>query len=89
MYVVVVMLTLMLMVMVMAMVIVMVTMRVQVDAVYTNAKICGALASNYPSPTVCLRFDFYHTRTTTRTLGKALTVSTSISVLEVLQEKSS
>jgi len=28
----------------------------EVDAVYTNAKICGALASNYPSPTVCLRF---------------------------------
>ena len=29
---------------------------IQVDAVYTNAKICGNLASSYPSPSVCLRY---------------------------------
>ena len=31
---------------------------IQVDAVYTNAKICGNLASSYPTPSVCLRYHF-------------------------------
>lgn len=28
----------------------------EVDAVYVNSRICGSLASNYPAPSVCLRF---------------------------------